>query len=62
MKPSWDTAPSWANYLAMDEDGEWRWFEYEPYSTTSFWALRKGRSMSASEAINWDESLEERPK
>lgn len=26
-KPSWDTAPEWANYLAMDGNGEWFWYE-----------------------------------
>lgn len=25
-----DCLPSWAKWIAMDEDGEWRWHEYEP--------------------------------
>lgn len=30
MKPTWGAAPDWAEYLAMDEDGEWSWYEEEP--------------------------------
>lgn len=29
-KPSWDDAPEWANFLAMDDSSEWYWFEREP--------------------------------
>jgi len=31
-KPSWDTAPSWAQWLAQDEDGCWNWFALPPSS------------------------------
>ena len=30
-KPSWTDAPPWANYLAMNIDEEWYWYEEEPY-------------------------------
>lgn len=30
MKPSWDEAPSWAQWLAMDNDGYWLWYENKP--------------------------------
>lgn len=30
MKPSWQNAPEWANWLAMDEDSGWYWYEYVP--------------------------------
>ena len=30
MEPSFDNAPEWANFVAMDGDGEWYWFEEEP--------------------------------
>lgn len=30
MKPSWDDAPEWANWLAMDGDGLWSWWEIKP--------------------------------
>jgi hypothetical protein len=39
MKPSWDNAPEWANYLAMDSDGCWCWYERPPVfvPTTGWW-------------------------
>lgn len=30
MIPNWSEAPIWANYLAMDLDGSWYWFEEMP--------------------------------
>lgn len=30
VKPSWDDAPEWANWLTYDKDG-WYWWEDEPY-------------------------------
>lgn len=30
MKPSWDIAPKWAKFSAMDENGAWYWYEEEP--------------------------------
>jgi len=29
-KPSWDIAPDWANFLAMNEYGFWCWFQSKP--------------------------------
>ena len=29
-KPSWSTAPEWANFLTRDNKGDWSWFECEP--------------------------------
>lgn len=29
-KPDWKDAPEWANWLAMDSDGIWWWYENEP--------------------------------
>ena len=26
----WIYAPKWANYAAMDQDGDWFWYEAEP--------------------------------
>ncbi len=31
MKPSWDDAPEWAEWLAMDSDGGWYFHEVEPF-------------------------------
>lgn len=30
MKPDWKDAPEWANWIARDDDGQWRAFECEP--------------------------------
>lgn len=30
MKPDWKDAPEWSNWLAMDPNGLWCWYEYEP--------------------------------
>jgi hypothetical protein len=61
MKPSWDTAPSWANYLAMDDDYEWRWHEEKPCQGQCAW-VSEGESEHATPNIRWDKTLEERLK
>lgn len=30
-KPDWSEAPSWAEWLAQDEDGDWQWFSKKPF-------------------------------
>jgi len=38
MKPSWDDAPEWANWLAQDEDGSWWWYGAKPeWNPDGFW-------------------------
>lgn len=59
MKPSWGDAPEWANWLAMDLDGDWFWFEDEP--SKSNWRWRSyGRSQYAGNN-DWVDSKEPRP-
>ncbi len=36
MKPDWKDAPEWANWLAMDGDGVWFWYELEPVWSPSY--------------------------
>ena len=44
MKPSWKDAPEWAQWLAMDEDDEWYWFEREPVmGRNGIWRADGGR-------------------
>ena len=61
-KPSWDDAPEWANWLAMDENYEWWWFELEPYfiEELKFWNSL-GRATKA-KSLTCKETLEERPQ
>jgi hypothetical protein len=38
MKPSWKDAPEWANWLAMDRDGTWYWYQNRPNKVIDgFW-------------------------
>lgn len=61
MKPSWDDAPEWANYLAMDEDGEWWWYEMEPIKRLGYWSAMGMKSAADQDIYQWEESLEKRP-
>jgi len=33
----WDALPAWAEWVAMDEDGEWWWYTHEPGLAGSSW-------------------------
>jgi len=66
MKPSWDDAPEWAQWLAIDFDGEWIWFECEPISNEyGFWDVSKVNAKSETAGFgivkDWHLSLEPRP-
>lgn len=44
MKPDWKDAPEWANWLTMDDDGEWYWHETEPsLRYEEYWLAKEGR-------------------
>ena len=62
MKPSWDDAPKWANYLAMDENGTWIWYAAEPFVEGDGWVNQKANSFEEAKIAGWKESLEERPE
>ena len=59
MKPDWKDAPEWADWLAMDDDGAWFWFEYEPDKIGEVW-MKGGRSLSAGDSEPYI-ALEHRP-
>lgn len=62
MKPSWDDAPSWAQWLAMDKDGDWFWYEKEPDKFNRGWfEWDGGRCEQAFFNFNWSKSKERRP-
>jgi hypothetical protein len=62
MKPDWKDAPEWAKWLAMDRDGEWYWYEFEPAIANDQWLQYGGRAADAGIAdVRWDKSLEGRP-
>ena len=69
MKPDWKDAPEWAQWLAMDEDGEWCWFDYRPFAEDQWckWEVSIGRYAIADHHnnqvnSNWRETLESRPE
>lgn len=64
MKPDWKDAPVWAQYLAMDHDGVWWWYEHKPIKLfgNEGWHVRQGRSLQASRFTHWGRSLEQRPE
>lgn len=64
-KPSWDDAPKWAKYLAMDADGFWCWYENEPFPTIDknnlAWNSIGKYKIAFSPLDIWKDSLKERP-
>lgn len=69
----WDSSlasPEWANYLAMDENGKWVWFQNEPYPHESnTWFNNKvlqGKWTSADgvyySGLEWTKTLYRRPQ
>jgi len=71
MKPSWEDAPKWAEWLAMDGDGWWAWHENRPnwVEEDDEWIAPDGDVLIAGDTpdhsgIDWDfaySTLEERP-
>lgn len=65
----WVKPPEWANFLAMDKNGTWLWFENEPYPTIrGEWAeieaggryvTKKPQSQTAED---WTKTLSRRPQ
>lgn len=70
MKPTWDNAPEWANWLGQSDTGIWRWFEHEPVMKFSSFIVNKrlkvkwNRTQWAGRTAvegDWWETLEQRP-
>ncbi|MGL4585298.1 MAG: hypothetical protein ACRCVU_20265 [Flavobacterium sp.] len=60
MKPNWDSAPEWANYLTMDQDSTWWWHKNEPYIDGKFWTSCSLSTKAQDCGIYWKHSFEER--
>lgn len=62
MKLSWNDAPEWAQYLAMDSNGAWYWYSHKPTVEDGdyVWYFVDGRYKRADS--DWKESLESRPE
>ncbi len=63
MKPDWKSAPKWAQWLAQDLNGEWWWYENEPFLNRDAWVPDGGNhEMFIPVSAYWRESLEQRPE
>lgn len=62
-KPDWKNAPEWARFLAMDETGDWYWYENKPFINGQTWYQLGGKWKIAHQSIKeWKSTLEERPQ
>ncbi len=61
MKPDWKDAPEWANWMAMDCDGEWYWYADVPLAGCFYW-MGGGKFIHAGDGPNWPDSLTGRPQ
>ena len=72
-KPSWKDAPEWAEWLAQDDDGEWKWLGSNPSKYISGWTANKlscCKKMGSYGAVmekgtilgDWRDTLEQRPE
>lgn len=63
VKLPWDKAPEWAQWAAMDADGEWWWYENEPEISHILWRHTNGLlyCFNFPPCTNWKESKRQRP-
>lgn len=70
MKPKWEDAPDWAEWLARDSDrfGEWVWFKFQPVLFMGQWCCDEddnGKSFLVAESDDHSEEslgfIESRP-
>ena len=62
-KPSWKDAPEWAEWLAQDEDGEWKWLAGLPGKYVDGWTAVKIKGHCKGIALgDWRDTLEKRPE
>lgn len=62
MKPSWNDAPEWAQYLAADKDGSWFWYASKPEISQVAFINNCGEDVEYAPLLNWRDSLESRPE
>lgn len=59
LKPSWDDAPEWANWVAMDKDGSWWWHDHKPAIKEGHWVSCSG-IQRIDPNLGWEQSLRAR--
>ena len=61
-KPSWDKAEGWAEWLAQDQDGEWKWLAGLPGKYVDGWTAVKIKGCCKGFTLgDWRDTLEKRP-
>lgn len=61
-KPSWDKAEDWAEWLAQDQDGEWKWLAGLPGKYVDGWTAVKIKGCCKGLTLgDWRDTLEKRP-
>ena len=62
-KPSWEDAPEWAEWLAQDDDKEWKYLGKNPTKYVDGWAADKIKAARSGEVLgDWRDTLEKRPE
>lgn len=64
MTPDWNKAPMWAQYVAMDANGEWWWYEFKPTPIKGeeyFLAVGK-HERAILRHSGWKKSIQQRPQ
>lgn len=62
-KPSWEDAPEWADWLAQDDDKEWKYLGKNPMKYVDGWAADKIKAARSGEVLgDWRDTLEKRPE
>lgn len=61
MKPDWKDAPEWASYLAMDQSGDWYWFEARPFQIGHEWSGGAGNMEFTGTCTPWSATMCSRP-
>ena len=64
--PDWSEAPEWAQWFAIDEDGEGFWAEHLPTRSHDCWlpmSIKSNYSWAGIfDATDWKNSLQQRPE
>lgn len=62
---TWEEAPKWANYRAMDTSGRWYWYEKRPKYWYYIWRRVSGKfaysHTTENPALDPTKTLKERP-
>ena len=72
-KPSWEDAPEWAEWVAQDDDGEWKWLGSNPSKYINGWTANKlscCKKMGSYGSViekgtilgDWRDTIEKRPE